>query len=117
MMGIALLVIGFILGYSAVTTYHNRYGSFIGNSYDAQIFWNEAQSYVIGAVLSLVVGGVLATVPDRQKTTEETSLSTPLIQGASTPAPKTGTCPSCGHTAVYVTEYQRWYCPEEKKYI
>lgn len=42
-------------------------------------------------------------------------------KGPSPPPPPiaagTPTCPTCGGALIYVPQYQRWYCPVDKKYI
>ncbi|MGD0646249.1 MAG: hypothetical protein ABSA75_15260 [Candidatus Bathyarchaeia archaeon] len=33
------------------------------------------------------------------------------------PPPQVSKCPSCKQTIIFMTEYQKWYCLQEKKYL
>lgn len=114
--GILVLAIGLYIGGSDVLTYQKTIGSIIGHSYDAEVFWHAAPNYIIGGILGIAVGCVLFVVPDKQGQTI-VQVIPPPPQDSPVPLPSTAICPSCGRNMVYVSQYQRWYCPEEKKYI
>jgi hypothetical protein len=41
----------------------------------------------------------------------------PTYQAGFPPLPQQSPCPYCGKPMVLIEKYQRWYCPNEKKYI
>jgi sporulation protein YlmC with PRC-barrel domain len=44
----------------------------------------------------------------------------PMTQQAAQPGQaqsQTPTCPKCGGPLTYITQYQRWYCYRDKKYV
>jgi HAD superfamily hydrolase (TIGR01484 family) len=49
--------------------------------------------------------------------TDQTASLPPPQPAASPPLPQQAACPSCGQPIILIEQYQRWYCPNEKKYI
>jgi len=43
--------------------------------------------------------------------------TSPISLQASPPLPKQAACPSCGQPIIFMEQHQRWYCPQERKYV
>jgi sporulation protein YlmC with PRC-barrel domain len=65
--------------------------------------WEDIQA--AGEVIILKPSRVQATPSSVQPTTQPT-------QQSSTPI-----CPTCGNPLTYISQYQRWYCYKDKKYV
>jgi hypothetical protein len=75
--------------------------------------------FIIGCI-GLHTGQTPKTVPESPIVYEQQSSSTssPLeINQLNPPPPREALCPSCGKDIIFIQQYQRWYCPNEKKYI
>jgi hypothetical protein len=122
--GILLLLVGAALGFAAASAISPL--AYLGSPNYAQlqqtIFMATATPYLVGAGVMLIVG-VVGMLAGNAKP-EEKSLQPPKVHGlplvgenAPLPPPRMAKCPSCGQEMIFVTEHQRWYCPNEKKYI
>lgn len=54
---------------------------------------------------------------DKSVVSKPLSIASSEINQSNPPIPKEAVCPSCGKNMIFTQQYQRWYCPNEKKYI
>ncbi len=136
-----MLIVGIVQGVRAVQALSLLNGiPFVGevtSSYSGTVFWAASGGFIVMSIVLFIIGGVglyagsvtpkelppqlnqISESPAVYRESMPPSVSTQYSQPTqpSQPLPRVGVCPSCGRTVVYISEHQRWYCDNEKKYI
>lgn len=102
-------------------------GLFVGTGAGYPLFMVTFLPLGIISMFMLIIGSIglhkgptLKTVsqsPTVYKQHSSSTSSPPEINQLNPPPPNEALCPSCGKNIIFIQQYQRWYCPNEKKYI
>ncbi|MGD0204260.1 MAG: hypothetical protein ABSC20_10190 [Candidatus Bathyarchaeia archaeon] len=126
--GLLCFVVGLIAGNAAANA--NPYIASIDPSASQALFMNSFEPYAITSLFMFAIGAVglyagrtSQAAPTTAPTYSQSSVYSISSQVSSPnaqlhpPDPKVWTCPHCGQAAIFIEEYQRWYCVQEKKYV
>ena len=126
--GIIFLALDAIAGYSVA--YVNSYFAAIGPQTALHLLIAALTPYATIASFMFVIAAVglyaartsyfaLSTAPSHNKSSYHPKSSQAPISPMSKeyPSPQVSTCPSCKQTIIFIDQYQKWYCLEEKRYI
>jgi hypothetical protein len=115
--GIVFLIVATIVGLPVLSSIN-----FLGQD-SSETFLNlfiaAMLPYVIIASLMFVIAalGFYAGRTPRIVHAKGSSYSQSSSYRVSPPHPQVSSCPSCGQPVIFMAQYQRWYCPQEKKYV
>jgi hypothetical protein len=116
--GVIFLLIGIILGILASSLFWQ-----VLPQVAPTLFIAAFTPYAIIASFMFVVGAVglyagrASPIPNETLQDDQQSSQNPVSLQASPPLPKQAACPSCEQPIIFMEQYQRWYCPEERKYV
>jgi hypothetical protein len=118
--GIFLSVLGLYLGYRASTAYDQiGFGQFVPQQVKDSLMWSAATPYLAISGAMFIVGfvGLIAGNSHKDSNAKINQSANTGYREVLPPPPQTTNCPSCGQQIIFVSEYQRWYCPNEKRYL
>jgi hypothetical protein len=126
--GIIFLALDAIAGYTVA--YVNSYFAAISPQTALHLLIAALTPYATIASFMFVIAAVglyaartsyfaLSTAPSYNKSSSHPKSSKASVSPISEeyPPPQVSTCPSCKQTIIFIEQYQKWYCLEEKRYI
>ena len=115
-LGALFLVVGLVAGFEASYLLSEVYPQIFG-----PVFLPYAVicavMFILGALAFYVGAPITVSHPPAYEQQRYSTSSSPSIDQSNPPTPKEAVCPSCGKNMIFIQQYQRWYCPNEKKYI